>query len=96
MELCTRSKGTLATKSRWFSRFDAAKLLAQRRHYLMFLVDTALIMQRHNPYTHHINFADSLQEVFDREKQSMKAASSILHDANLFEANVIHRTLCNR
>ena len=61
MELCTRSKGTLATKARWFSRFDAAKLLAQRRHYLMFLVDTALIMQRHNPYTHHINFADSLQ-----------------------------------
>ena len=62
----------------------------------MFLVDTSLIMQQHNPYTHQINFADSLQEVFDRQKQSMKAASSILHDAILFEANVIHKTLCNR
>ena len=56
------------------------------RHFHMFLVDWALLVQGQSPYEHVVRFEDTLNDVFSKEGQGFQVASHALHDERLFEA----------
>jgi hypothetical protein len=77
--------GELAEKERWFASLDAASDVQQFRHFHMFCVDWAILLQSASPYRHDIRFRDELGDVFRKEGQSLQVASHILHDDRLFQ-----------
>jgi hypothetical protein len=51
----------------------------------MLLVDMAIAVQNQTPYNHNIDFSDTLNDVFEKEGQSLQVASHILKDERLFQ-----------
>lgn len=79
-------QGRLAKAGRWFSRFDAAASLGRRRHFLLFLVDLAVLLQKGNPWGHASSFDKDLATLFAEAPNSLSVASRILHDTMFFKA----------
>ena len=84
---CSEKKGICGSGARWLSALDSSKFLARHRHVRMFIVDATIMLQNATPFNHDVDFADTLSQVFAKEKeQSFQVAAHILRDERFFQA----------